>query len=139
MDNTKNIITLWHSTEKQNILKIMGEKQGLRRGVDGYIYFCESPADCLQYAYMYHVNDDTPGEYAVIPVKFTQDEFDAMKLNFDNNPDYTPDAYAYDKDVPADKLPDIPHLDDVLVYVIGGTPEQRAALVNESDVDEKFL
>lgn len=105
-------ITLYHATPKDNVFPIM--REGLKAGPDGYVYFCKTENDALKYNFFY---DNSKHEVAVIPIKFTEEEFSKMELNIDNAPDYTPDAYAYEGSIPASR---IPFLSEIPLYKVEG-------------------
>lgn len=112
MDGEKTgTITLYHATKKANVFSII--KEGLKAGVDNMVYFCKTEEDALRYVFMY---DKTRHEVAVIPVKFSKEEFLKMELNYDNAPGDTPDAYAHEGSIPASR---IPTLLEIKLYVIG--------------------
>lgn len=96
----KAAVTLYHATDKENVFYIIAE--GLKTGIDGYIYFCKNPDDALAYAYMYN---KTRRQVAVIPIEFTEEEFNSMELNADNAPGETPDAYRYGAPIPKQRIP----------------------------------
>lgn len=102
MENqTKETITLYHGTEPVNVFRIM--KEGIKAGEDGYIYFCKTMNDCCQYSLLY--NHGRKHEVAIIPVEFSMQEFKEMGVNIDNAQGITPDAYAYNGDIPASRVP----------------------------------
>lgn len=107
--------TLYHATDKENVYTIIS--QGLKAGIQsgGVIYFCETINDALTYSLMYNPSKQFA---AVIPVEFTDDEFNAMEKNFDNDAGSTPDAFAYFADiVPSERIPH--NLNDIPLYRIG--------------------
>lgn len=93
--------TLYHATPKNNIFSIMQE--GIKAGIDGIVYFCETPENSLAYMRGYAVAYGC-NEFAVIPVKFTDEEFANMGKNVDNSSEL-PTAYAYEGNIPADRVP----------------------------------
>lgn len=80
----------------------------------GCIFFCENEKDCLTYFLMHN-----PGkhEVAIIPIEFTNEEISKMGINIDNNPKYTPKAYAYNGVIEKER---IPGLLSIKKYVIDG-------------------
>ena len=93
--------TLYHGTPKKNAIPIMNE--GIKAGVDGLIYFCETPQDCLVYMNLY-AGVLNCHEFATIPIEFTEEEFANMGKNVDNSTEL-PTAYAFKGDIPADRVP----------------------------------
>jgi hypothetical protein len=93
--------TLYHATKKENVFPIM--REGIRAGNDGYVYFCETPEECLDYVSLY-ARYLQCYEYAVIPVYFTDEEVENMGKNIDNSAGL-PMAYAFKGSIAADRIP----------------------------------
>lgn len=97
----KTLKTLYHATPKNNTFAIM--REGIKAGIDGIVYFCETPENCLAYMRGYVIAHGFH-EFATIPVKFTDEEFANMGKNIDNTAEL-PTAYAYEGDISADRVP----------------------------------
>ena len=94
---TKKTITLYHGTAAKNISNIA--REGIKPSGD-HVYFYETENDCLLYLFNTSLND-----VAVIPIEFSQEEYECMEKDLDNDPTEMPTSYAYMGIIEKTRLP----------------------------------
>ena len=105
---------LFHATPKENIFSI--QQEGIKAGIDGVIYFCETPENCLTYMGLYmRMGKFKNNQFAIVPIAFTEKEFSRMGVNIDNSAEL-PTAYAYSGDIAAERIPK--DLNEIPLYKI---------------------
>ena len=93
-------MVLYHGTPKKNVFSIM--KEGLKEGIDGGVYLCETIEDALQFMALkrYQTGETI---FAVIPVYL--DENDKVYAAEDHNSRIIKvKAYYHDGSIPAEKV-----------------------------------
>lgn len=86
---------LYHATDYKNLASI--SSNGLKRGVDGVVYGCKTPNDCLKFAHVHGVKK-------ALVIKFQVDKENVVET-FDHCYEFFKcRCYGATVDVPTDKI-----------------------------------
>lgn len=107
MEKKTTMKTLYHATNPKNLGSIWN--QGLKPGMDGYVYFTENPKASAWY---YLVPRPDQKNAAVIPIEFTDEEMTRMKKNLDNHSENSPTSYAWQGTIEPGRIPQ--NLEEIL-------------------------
>ena len=90
-------MVLYHATPLDNLGSIL--VHGLKRGIDGVVYGCEDPKDCLKFAYYHGVLD-------ALVVKFKVDDKNVIETFDHNHKFFGCRCFGATVDIPPEALSD---------------------------------